>query len=47
MLPAHMHLGIVKDAINEKVHVITPSYVTDEIRSLDEAAQNNDVLNLK
>ena len=44
MLPAHMHLGIVKDAINEKVHVITPSYVTEEIRSLDEAAQNNDVL---
>ena len=44
MLPAHMHLGIVKDAINEKVHVITPSYVTDEIRSLDVAAQNNDVL---
>ena len=44
MLPAHMHLGIVKDAINEKVNVITPSYVTDEIRSLDVAAQNNDVL---
>ena len=44
MLPAHMHLGIVKDAIHEKVHVITPSYVTDEIRSLDVAAQNNDVL---
>ena len=44
MLPAHMHLGIVKDAIHEKVHVITPSYVTKEIRSLDEAAQNNDVL---
>ena len=44
MLPAHMHLGIVKDAINEKVHVITPSYVTDEIRSLDVAAKNNDVL---
>ena len=44
MLPAHMHLGIVKDAIHEKVHVITPSYVTEEIRSLDEAAQNNDVL---
>ena len=44
MLPAHMHLGIVKDAINEKVHVITPSYVTEEIRSLDKSAKNNDVL---
>ena len=44
MLPAHMHLGIVKDAINEKVHVITPSYVTEEIRSLNADAQNNDVL---
>ena len=44
MLPAHMHLGIVKDAIHEKVHVITPSYVTEEIRSLNADAQNNDVL---
>ncbi|MEE3097115.1 MAG: saccharopine dehydrogenase family protein [Bacteroidota bacterium] len=44
MLPAHMHLGIVKDAIHEKVHVITPSYVTEEIRSLNLDAQNNDVL---
>ena len=44
MLPAHMHLGIVKDAIHEKVHVITPSYVTEEIRSLNVDAQNNDVL---
>lgn len=44
MLPAHMHLGIVKDAIHEKVHVITPSYVTEEIRSLNAVAQNNDVL---
>ena len=44
MLPAHMHLSIVKDAIHEKVHVITPSYVTEEIRSLNADAQNNDVL---
>ena len=44
MLPAHMHLGIVKDAIHEKVHVITPSYVTEEIRSLNADAKNNDVL---
>ena len=44
MLPAHMHLGIVKDAIHEKVHVITPSYVTEGIRSLNADAQNNDVL---
>ena len=44
MLPAHMHLGIVKDAIHEKVHVITPSYVTEEIRSLDADAKNSDVL---
>ena len=28
----------------EKVHVITPSYVTEEIRSLDKSAKNNDVL---
>ena len=44
MLPAHMHLGIVKDAIHEKVHVITPSYVTEEIRSLNADAKNSDVL---
>ena len=44
MLPARMHLGIVKDAIDEKAHVITPSYVSKEIKSLDGLAQKNDVL---
>ena len=44
MLPAHMHYEVVKDAISEKVHVITPSYVTKEINLLHEDAVNNNVL---
>ena len=44
MLPAFLHIKILKDAIDCGVHVITPSYVTDEIKSLDEAAKSKDVV---
>ena len=40
-----MLLGdIIEDAIDHKVHVITPSYVTDEIKSFNQKAIDNDVL---
>ena len=44
MLPAFLHIKILKDAIDCGVHVITPSYVTDEIKSLDQAAKSKDVV---
>jgi len=38
MLPAHMHYEVLKDAISCGVDVITPSYVSNEIMSLDKQA---------
>ncbi|CAI8169956.1 MAG: Lysine 6-dehydrogenase [Crocinitomicaceae bacterium] len=44
MLPAHMHYKVLKDSVDCGVHVITPSYVTDEIKTLNENALKNKVL---
>jgi saccharopine dehydrogenase-like NADP-dependent oxidoreductase len=44
MLPAFLHIKILKDAIDCGVHVITPSYVTDEIKSLDQEAKRKGVV---
>ncbi len=35
MLPARFHIDIAKDCIAEKKNLITPSYISDEIRALD------------
>ena len=44
MLPAHMHFKVLKDSVDCGVHVITPSYITDEIKSLNKDALKNNVL---
>lgn len=44
MLPAHMHFKVLKDSVDCGVHVITPSYITDEIKSLNRDALKNNVL---
>jgi len=44
MLPAHMHFKVLKDSVDCGVHVITPSYITDEIKSLNQDALKNNVL---
>jgi saccharopine dehydrogenase-like NADP-dependent oxidoreductase len=44
MLPAFLHIKILKDAIYCGVHVITPSYVTEEIKSLDEQAKSKGIV---
>ncbi len=36
MLPARFHLEVVRDCIDLKKDVITPSYVTDEMKALNE-----------
>ncbi len=35
MLPAHMHLEVVKDCLHTRRHAITPSYVSDDLRAMD------------
>ena len=47
MLPAHMHFKVLKDSVDCGVHVITPSYITDEIKTLKDNALKNNVLVLK
>jgi saccharopine dehydrogenase (NAD+, L-glutamate forming) len=44
MLPARFHIPIIKDCIRYKKDVITPSYVTDEIKALNKSAIEADVL---
>ena len=44
MLPAHMHYKVLKDSVDCGVHVITPSYITNEIKSLNKNALKNNVL---
>ncbi|MGB0167136.1 MAG: saccharopine dehydrogenase C-terminal domain-containing protein, partial [Luteibaculum sp.] len=41
MLPAHLHFEIVKDCVERKIPVITPSYLSDAIKGLDSLAKNN------
>lgn len=41
MLPAHMHIEVAKDCITYKKHMVTASYVSDAMQSLDAAAKAN------
>ena len=44
MLPAYLHLEVVKDCIDYKKHIITPSYISDEVRALDGDAKKAGVM---
>jgi saccharopine dehydrogenase-like NADP-dependent oxidoreductase len=44
MLPAMMHFNVVKDCVDLKKNVLTPSYVSNEIKGLHDAALKNDVI---
>jgi saccharopine dehydrogenase-like NADP-dependent oxidoreductase len=44
MLPAFMHFPVAQDCVNLKKHLVTASYVSPEIMSLNETALKNDVL---
>ncbi|RZJ69152.1 saccharopine dehydrogenase C-terminal domain-containing protein [Flavobacterium sp.] len=39
MLPAHMHIEVAKDCIVLKKHMVTASYISEAMASLDEAAR--------
>lgn len=44
MLPAFMHFPVAQDCVNLKKHLVTASYVSPEIMSLNENALKNGVL---
>jgi len=41
MLPARFHMEAAKDCIKYKKHMVTASYVSDEMQALDDAAKAN------
>lgn len=44
MLPATMHIDVARDCVELGVHLITPSYVTKEMKALDDAARLKGIL---
>ncbi len=44
MLPAMMHYNVVKDCVDLKKNVLTPSYVSNDIKSLHDEAVKNGVI---
>lgn len=44
MLPAHLHIEVAKDCINYKKHMVTASYISDAMQSLDAAAKENNLV---
>jgi saccharopine dehydrogenase-like NADP-dependent oxidoreductase len=44
MLPARFHLEVVKDCIELKKNVITPSYITDEMKALNEQIKDAGII---
>lgn len=38
MLPAHMHIVVAKDCIRHNKHMVTASYISEEMKNLNEAA---------
>ncbi|MGM0613897.1 MAG: saccharopine dehydrogenase C-terminal domain-containing protein [Bacteroidota bacterium] len=43
MLPARMHPLVAEDCIAEKKHMVTASYVSDDIKALNEKARENGI----
>ncbi|MFM7636679.1 MAG: saccharopine dehydrogenase NADP-binding domain-containing protein, partial [Crocinitomicaceae bacterium] len=44
MLPARFHVEVAKDGIDLRVHLITPSYISKEMRELDSEAKKAGVI---
>ena len=40
MLPARFHIGVAQDCISLKTNLITPSYISDEMRALNTKAKD-------
>ncbi|TPD68416.1 saccharopine dehydrogenase family protein [Flavobacterium microcysteis] len=44
MLPAHMHIEVAKDCITYKKHMVTASYISEAMQSLDAQAKENNLV---
>jgi len=44
MLPARFHVDVARDCIDLKTNLITPSYVSEEMKNLDESAKKAEIL---
>lgn len=44
MLPASLHIEIARDCVAFKKHLVTASYISDEMRVLDEAVKKNGLI---
>lgn len=44
LLPAHLHIHVAKDCIKYKTHLVTASYISEDMKALDEEAKAADVL---
>ena len=44
MLPARFHIEVAKDCITYKKHMVTASYVSEEMQALDEEAKANNLV---
>lgn len=44
MLPARFHIEVAKECVERKIHIITPSYISDEMKALDESAKDAGIL---
>ncbi len=44
MLPARLHIEVAKDCITYKKHIVTASYVSEEMQELDHAAKSNGLM---
>lgn len=44
MLPAHMHINVATDCIKFKKHMVTASYISKEMQSLNDAAKEKGVI---
>ena len=44
MLPARFHIEVAKDCITHKKHMVTASYVSEEMQALDEDAKANNLI---
>lgn len=44
MLPARFHIEVAKDCITHKKHMVTASYVSEEMQELNDAAKSNGLI---
>jgi saccharopine dehydrogenase-like NADP-dependent oxidoreductase len=44
MLPAHMHIDVAKDCVTFKKNMVTASYISDAMQSLDEEVKANHLI---